>query len=88
MLVLIRFWLRLPKRTRILLFGAAALYVLGAVGFEIIGGYVAVNVSMGMKLSFTILAEESLEMIGATVASYALLDCLRFISPHNTLEVR
>lgn len=73
--VYLRFWGRLPARTRVLFALAGVLYVGGAVGLEIVGGYFASQGGEGtwpFILSATI--EEGSEMAGVIVFVYALLD--------------
>lgn len=77
---LLPFVLRLPRRTRRLVMGAGALYVLGAVGFEVIawswvlvtgdGSTDAPSLMIGM-LQW---GEETLELLAVAVVVMALLD--------------
>lgn len=65
------FW-QLPARTRALSGAAAILFVGGAIGTEMVGGYVQYNNMPGFTLHTT--AEEVLEMTGAILWIYALAD--------------
>ena len=85
--IFVRFWWRLPAQTRVLTFAAAAVFITGAIGFEVLGGYVARSVSTGMKLVGVNMLEETFEMLGATLAIYAFLVFLRRISPRNSILI-
>ncbi len=76
-LTYLRFLVALDLRTRWLFLTAAALYVGGALGLELIGGALAESrgyQSPGYLAAMT--AEEVLEMLGLTTFLYALLDYL------------
>lgn len=66
---------------------AAVIYVGGALGFEMIGGYVRSNISDGLKYSLFVMLEESFEMLGASVAIYALLHNLRSVTQRVPIHV-
>jgi hypothetical protein len=86
-LTFFRFLVRLPARTRTLFVLAGAVFVSGAVGFEMIGGaYASVN---GDDLGYGVLAsvEEVLEMSGIVVMLYALLDHLERQAPQTLFRV-
>ncbi len=76
-----KFLLDLPKRTGFLFLVSGGTYVLGAVGMEMVGGYVRdVNgeTSDTMSLLYTAVTttEESLEMLGMALFLFALLSFL------------
>lgn len=75
----LRFVLRLPEPTRSLTFASGCMYLAGAFVFEMIGGWYVSEVSGWMDFPYmTIVAgEEFLEMCGAILFLYALLDCLQ-----------
>lgn len=85
--VLFRFWWNLPNRTRFFLALAAVIYVAGALGFEMIGGYVRSTISDGLKYSLFVMLEESFEMLGASTAIYALLNHLRSVARRTAISV-
>src|SRR5690606_23710213 len=62
-LLFLRFWWKQPASTRILLALAAAVFLIGAVGFEVLGGFVQQNVSTGMKRAVVNMLEETFEML-------------------------
>lgn len=74
------FLLRLPSCTRRFFLGAGAIYLGGAIGVEMIGGYYA-EVYGFDSLEYQLIAhaEESLEMAGIIVFIYALL---RYLADH------
>lgn len=74
----IGFMRRLPKRTRRLFILSAVLYVGGAIGLEIVGGYIfATTNEVGFLYAFVTGMEEFFEMSGAILMIYALLDYQR-----------
>jgi len=73
-------WLvRLPRRTAVLFFIAAATYVFGGMGLEAVGAftYLAEANSSNILYALVATAEEALEMIGVTIMLYAVLDSWR-----------
>ncbi len=84
-LFFLRFLLRLPTKTRFTFMIAAALYIGGAVGLELVGGrYAEMHGHDNLTYSMFATVEESLEMAGAIVFIYALL---KYIAD-NYIEVR
>lgn len=82
-LIYFNFWLHLPKKTRILFFVAAVVYIGGAIGMEMIaanyystnwGGYVPAGSNPLLIIIPGI--EEFLEMFGVAIFIYALVDYL------------
>ncbi len=75
LLVYARFLLLLPQKTRSLFVTAGAIFVLGAIGFEMIGGIQHENYG---KANITYIAlqtvEELLEMVGIALFAFALAD--------------
>jgi hypothetical protein len=70
----IRFFVSLPPRLRRLLLLAAGLYVGGALGGEMVGGYLLDRAGGEVTLAYSVerQAEEALESIGVLVTIYAL----------------
>jgi len=86
-LLYLKFLLQLPPRTRNLFFVAAFLFVLGAIGFEIIGGYrYQTYDTRDWLYQLSILCEELLEMTGVVVFLYALTTHIE--SQLGGLEIR
>ncbi|HWO41824.1 MAG TPA: hypothetical protein VNO43_08490 [Candidatus Eisenbacteria bacterium] len=73
-LLFLRFFLHLPRRTRFAVGAAAALYVGGALGFDMIGGYYGERHGFD-NLSYKLIAnvEETLEIAGLLVFIWTLL---------------
>ena len=72
--VYLRFWLRLEPPTRRLFALAATLYVGGALGGEMLGGWTLVHAGRkSLAYSLSIIFEESLELAGAVTFVHALL---------------
>jgi len=74
----IKFFLALPKRTKILLFLSAFIYLGGALGMEMVGSVYASQ--FGIKnLPYNTLTtiEETLEMLGLVLTIYTFLDYLK-----------
>jgi hypothetical protein len=73
----LKFFFNLPPRTRIQFFTAAAVFVGGAIGVEILGGYYAKSHGEGnFQFSMFSTVEEGLEMAGVIVLINALLNYL------------
>ena len=77
-LLFLKFVLRLPARTRRFVIAAGGLYLAGALGFELIGGWYLSEYgeSENMPYSLLVAGEEFLEMSGTILFLYALLDFL------------
>ena len=68
-------WLfSLPPRSRNLALISASLYVGGAVGFELVGGLLTDRIAGGFGYLLVSTVEETLEMCGAVVWIYTLID--------------
>lgn len=86
-LVYFRFWKDLPVRTRREILLAAILYILGAVGFDMLGGrYVEFHVSTNLTYILLSTIEESLEMAGIIVFIWGLLHHLEDQFPQVSLR--
>ncbi|WP_315789210.1 hypothetical protein [Fischerella sp. JS2] len=89
LLFLLRFWrfiFTLPKKTRHLFLIAGAIYVAGAIGIEMVGGYYAnYYTETNMIYALITTVEEVLEMIGIVVFIYALLSYIS--SSMNGIDV-
>jgi hypothetical protein len=73
-----RFWSQLPPRTRRGLFLGAAVYVTGALGFELLAGhYTTLHGYRSMPFSLAAQAEELLELTGLTLLIHTFLTHLR-----------
>ena len=71
-----RFLFRLPKEIMILFIVSGSIFVLGAIGFELIGGKTAehgVSMDNSMLVSVLYTCEETLEMLGIALFIYTLL---------------
>jgi hypothetical protein len=74
----LRFVLSLPRRTRVLFIASAAVFVSGALGFEMIGGARAeIYGKDNLVQDLLTTVEELFEMAGAALFVYALLDYIR-----------
>ena len=75
--VYIRFLQSLPRRTAGFIVAAGALFVGGAVGMEMVGGWLAdTSGTQTLYYELSVTLEESLEMLGVALFMYALLDYL------------
>jgi hypothetical protein len=73
-----RFLAHLPVRTRRTVILAAVIYVAGAIGVEALGGmYAETHGQRNLGYGMITTIEETLEMIGMSVAVFALLEYLR-----------
>ncbi|MEG3908876.1 hypothetical protein QT979_00750 [Microcoleus sp. w2-18bC1] len=73
-----KFVFHLPVATRKLFVAASAIYIGGAMGVELLGGYLASTTGM-QDLSYAIVVtlEESLEMVGIVVFIHALISYIK-----------
>ena len=73
-----KFLLHLPVATKKMFVAAAALYIGGAIGVEMLGGYVASTTGQE-NVSYVIVTtlEESLEMLGIVVFIHALISYIK-----------
>ena len=80
-------WRRLGRRHRFWFAAAATTYLIGAVGFEMLGGarYSGEEGDLVYGLLYTI--EESLEMAGLILFLYALLALLAELDPAVSLQI-
>jgi len=74
-LFFVRFFVRLPRRTRLLFAAALAIFLTGALAMEMVGGLVISQPNAPWQLYAVIVGvEELLEMFGVALFVYALLD--------------
>ncbi len=79
-LYFLKFHQRLPAKTRAAFLVASAIFISGAIGFELVGGrYTELHGCENLTYSMIATAEESFEMAGVIVFIYALLD---YIADH------
>lgn len=74
-----QWWWRLPSRVRTLFFVGLAVYVGGAVGMELVEGYLRTSAQHGFQ-PIRLFVEETLEILGTIVLIYAMLEYIR-LSP-------
>lgn len=87
-LVCLPFLNRLDSRARTLFVLAGLLYVGGAMGFEIIEGWLFESRgSHNLTYAATASLEETLEMAGVIVLLHALVQRLRVVSPRLTIDL-
>jgi hypothetical protein len=73
-----RFLLHLPRKTLLLVALAGIMYVLGAIGFELMGGWYTLNFGVSKQMRFVIYTvEETFEMLAIVVFVYGLLDYMQ-----------
>ena len=77
LLVFRKFILALPIKTKTLFIISGTIYILGALGMEMIGGYVADNAGYSVIYGIVSSIEELLEMFGIVIFTYALLSYLQ-----------
>lgn len=79
-LYLMRFWLHLPRKTRLLFLMAAVVYIAGAIGTELVDGYLSELYGFeNLTVQLVTNIEESLELAGVIVFIKALLE---YIADH------
>jgi len=79
-LLFLPFLLRLPAPVGRRLVVAGAVFVLGAIGCELVAGYLVSQGDRGWRYGVEVAAEEGLEMAGLVLAIGAVLDYLRIVS--------
>ena len=74
-LIYLRFFLNLPRRTQALFFAAAAVFVTGAIGVEMLSG-VQADLAGEQNLNYALIVtiEEFMEMLGVVILIRALLE--------------
>lgn len=83
------FLLMVDRRTRWMLIASGSLFVGGAVGMEMLGGYTASRLGMNSPEYFAVSAiEECLELAGITMLIVTLLLRVRDDCRHVVIEVR
>lgn len=76
-LVYVRFLAALPRKTCVVFLVAGVIYVSGALGLEMVGGwYLAENGQPDFTLALISTAEEFFEMLGVVIFVYSLTDYL------------
>jgi hypothetical protein len=99
LVVYVRFLLHLPKRTLLLFLVAGGVFVVGAIGVEMLGSRLvfdvvqsggAQNASVNTRVMIVvaIAIEELLEMLGIVIFVYALLSYMGFAAKEVTLRIR
>jgi len=75
LLLYLRFLINLPIRIRLLFIIAGVIYIAGAIGLELVGGYYYELQEGQRDLTYVIITsfEESLEMVGILIFIYALM---------------
>ncbi len=84
----IRFIWALPKKTRFTIIAAALFFLLGAIGMEMVGGFLKKN--FGMDSVVYVLGttfEEFFELSGLILFIYGLLDYLKTQFPGITVQI-
>ena len=72
-----KFTWALPNKTKTLFLSAGAIYILGALGMEVVGGYIADNQGYNTIYGLISSIEELLEMLGIVIFINALLGYLQ-----------
>lgn len=80
-LLYVPFLRRLPSPAGRRLVVAGIVFVLGAIGCEMIGGWLVSQGDQGWRYALEIAAEETLEIAGVVLAIGAVLDYLRLVAP-------
>lgn len=72
-----KFILNLPTKTKTLFVLAGMIYVFGALGMELVGGYIADNFGYGTLYGMAATVEELMEMFGIVIFINGLLSYIR-----------
>lgn len=86
-LYFLKFLIELPRRTRFLFILSAVVYVGGALGFELVGGYYGEGHGF-FNLTYNLITtiEEAMEMFGLIIFIYAQLDYIKY--HHNDIHFK
>lgn len=87
----LRFFLALPKVMKIRFFGSGAIYVLGAIGFEMIGAYFFAKSEFNTRsLTYMLMVtiEESLEIAGVILFIDTLLKYLKLYATKYSISIK
>ena len=89
LLAFTQFLSNLPTRTRRLFLLAGSLYISGALGMEMIGGYYSslINGENNIIYAIIVTIEESLEMLGIAVFIYSLLHYISYYMKGTSLHI-
>ena len=83
-----RFLVALAWRSRVLFVSAGAIFVVGAVGLEMVGGaYVSAYGARDLDYGVIATLEELLEMAGMVLFLYALMDYAERYAPRNQIHI-
>lgn len=74
--IYLKFFLSLPSRTRWLFVVAGGTFITGAIGVEMVTSYIVYTTGDGVS-PFVIGLEETLEIVGVSILTYALLDHIK-----------
>jgi hypothetical protein len=86
-LLYLKFYLKLPKDTRILMFVAAVLFVGGAMGIEMLSGLIIESLGKGVVYYIAVMFEEGLEMAGSIVLIYTFLRYIELYVPGFSISI-
>jgi hypothetical protein len=89
MLIYFKFLINLPKRTMLLFIVSGMIYVLGAIGFELLGGWqFQISGKYSIIYSFIWTCEELFEMLGIAVFVYALVSYIGHQIGYLTIRLK
>jgi hypothetical protein len=80
LIVFRKFIFSLPFGTKALFIGAGTVYITGALGMELIGGYIADNYGYNTIYGIASTIEELLEMLGVVIFVYGLLSYIQSLT--------
>ncbi|WP_238178428.1 hypothetical protein [Calothrix sp. 336/3] len=83
-----KFIINLPRKTRSNFLVAGLIYLSGAIGCELIGGYILDSRMRGIFYLIIITLEESLEMLGIAVFIYGLLSHISYCTSGTMLTIK
>jgi hypothetical protein len=83
----IKFFFTLPKRTKILFIVSCGIFLIGSVGFEVLGGILRFSSETFELNPIVITLEECFEMFGVSIFIYSLLDYLKIIPEKSRSKI-
>ncbi|MBW4479378.1 MAG: hypothetical protein KME54_21630 [Tolypothrix brevis GSE-NOS-MK-07-07A] len=90
LLIFLRFIINLPKKTRHHFLMAGSIYISGAIGCELVGGYIVdiYRNHTSFPYLFIYTLEEFLEMLGVAVFIYGLLSHISYCTQGTVLKIK
>jgi hypothetical protein len=84
----LKFLVQLRPKTKHLFLLSGMIYILGGLGFEMLGGLIAESNGKGLVYTFLSHCEEGLELLGLTIFIYTLLEYFDFKLQNTIIYIK